>query len=136
MISSNRNRHFQIQCNRNRLHCKCNRNQRLHSRLHKMFDYLPYSSSTHRGAIRKDGDEILLETLWPNVIFFTLPPSYEGNKHQVVNIISVTPWMHGKDVTSHIKSSSNSSNLPYWSSVASLDTCYCVDLPRLSQPYI
>jgi len=36
MISSNRYRHFQIQCNRNRLHCKCNRNQRLLSRLHNI----------------------------------------------------------------------------------------------------
>jgi len=40
MISGNRNRilnrHFQMQCNRNRLHCKFNRNQRLLSRLHKI----------------------------------------------------------------------------------------------------
>jgi len=33
MISGNRNRQFQMQCNR--IHCKCNRNQRLLSRLYK-----------------------------------------------------------------------------------------------------
>ena len=44
MISSNRNpdrnRHFQMQCNRNRLQFECNRKQRFLSRLHKVFDYL------------------------------------------------------------------------------------------------
>ena len=40
VISSNR--HFPMQCNRNRLHFKCNRNQRLLSRLTKMFDCLPF----------------------------------------------------------------------------------------------
>ena len=41
MISSNgnrtSNRHFQMQCNRNRLHWKCNPNQRLLSRLHRLY---------------------------------------------------------------------------------------------------
>ena len=41
MISSNSNRHFQMQFNRYRLHCKCNHNQQLLSWLHKVFDYLP-----------------------------------------------------------------------------------------------
>jgi len=42
MISTNRYRHFQIQGIRNhkRLHCKCNRNHRLLSRLNKVFGYL------------------------------------------------------------------------------------------------
>jgi len=37
MISSNRYRYFQTQCNRNH-----NRIQRLLSRLHNIFDYLPF----------------------------------------------------------------------------------------------
>ena len=32
---------FPVQCNHNWLHCKCNHNQLLLSRLHKMFDNLP-----------------------------------------------------------------------------------------------
>ena len=42
LISSNRNhnRHFQIQCNHNRLHCKCKQNQWLLSWLHKILHKL------------------------------------------------------------------------------------------------
>ena len=38
--SSNHNHHFQMQCNCYRLHCKCNRNQRLLSRLHKIIYHI------------------------------------------------------------------------------------------------
>jgi len=56
-------------------------------------------------------------------------------KHEVFNMNLIIPIINRKDVTSCVRTSPNSSNLPHRSSMASLDTFYSIDLPKSFQSF-
>ena len=100
MISSNHNCHFQMQCNR--LHCKCNHNQQLLSRLHKIchviscqrYDLVCKEKVNNRTDLPIDGLLSYLYTWWFVTLFdlwtwkenvlkhrFRSCPYYKSYKH-------------------------------------------------------